>query len=92
MRSAAALLLFWTADSCRGQQPPVPLPLRPNRPTVTNNAETTSLEYSTLSLELPLLPGSSRFSGCSSSVYSVIWNWIRLAILGSTMHLCIMCA
>ena len=49
MKFMAALLLVSTALSCRGQQQLVPLTATPNRPTVTNTAETT--QFGVLELE-----------------------------------------
>ena len=49
MKLMATLLLVSTAMVCRGQQPPVPLIATPNRPTVTNTAETT--QYGVLEIE-----------------------------------------
>src|SRR5436305_15307175 len=49
MKVMAALLLVSTAVSCRGQQQPVPLTATPNRPTVTNTAETT--QFGVLEIE-----------------------------------------
>ena len=49
MKFMAALLLVLTAISCRGQQQLVPLTATPNRPTVTNTAETT--QFGVLELE-----------------------------------------
>jgi hypothetical protein len=41
MKVIAALLLVLTTVGCRGQQQPAPVAATPNRPTVTNTAETT---------------------------------------------------
>jgi hypothetical protein len=49
MKLAAALLLFSTAVICCGQQTSVPLTATPNRPTVTNTAETT--QFGVLEIE-----------------------------------------
>jgi len=50
MKLAAALLLLWlTAVECRAQQPPLELTATPNRPTVTNTAETT--QFGVLEME-----------------------------------------
>ncbi len=49
MKLTAALLLLFLAVDCYAQQPPVDLVATPNRPTVTNTAETT--QYGVLELE-----------------------------------------
>jgi hypothetical protein len=49
MRLLAALLLVSTAVGCPGQQQPTPLIATPNRPTVTNTAETT--QFGVLEIE-----------------------------------------
>jgi hypothetical protein len=49
MRFLPALLLVWAAVACRGQQSVVPLTATPNRPTVTNTAETT--QFGVLEIE-----------------------------------------
>jgi hypothetical protein len=50
MKLTAALLLLWlTAIDCRAQQQPVDLTATPNRPTVTNTAETT--QFGVLEIE-----------------------------------------
>ena len=60
MKLMAALLLVSTALVCRGQQRPVPLTATPNRPTVTNTAETT--QFGVLEIEFGISAAARQHS------------------------------
>ena len=90
MKLTAALLVLWlTAVDCPAQQQPVELTATPNRPTVTNTAETT--QFGVLEIEFGISSAAQQQSlqGLLKFGLLRVWNWIGLAILGSTTLACI---
>ena len=81
MKLAAALLLLWlTAVECRAQQPPLELTATPNRPTVTNTAETT--QFGVLEIEFGISSAARQQSVQSLLKFGLLRN-VELDCAGS---------